>query len=322
MPEGPFTNPNLPPIENDPKLMDEHFKAMQRCEPSNQSAARRDEIANMINRIAICHGIDLKMVGNDFAPHTASFIRECDNGRSPLRELMIREIFPLIDEPIEVYHFTKREGALGILSEAKLRLTSLSKRCTIWEGEIRNFVECFGFPECTQEEGNIVSMAESKFYASFADTNLSKENERVLWDNFAGVCGARLKFRIQAQPPFKFRRITYASGSAKLASFFKEINEEIRLQFDGRFLVFNGWSDFVGFYLAKPELEYETEIRLLFDTKMNGALVPVSPAGGTPYLEFAIDSNNTALRIELLEVVSDYPLPTLSGITLTRRIMV
>lgn len=258
------------------------------------------------------------MDANDFAPNSSSFVREDDNGKTPMRRMMVNSLFPLIEAPIELYHYTKKEGALGILSEEKLRLTSLSKRCNVFEGEILNFVDDFGFPSGTQEYDNIQRIASSKFYSSFADPYcLSAQNEQTLWDRFAESDGARLKFRVQPTPPFKLRRIAYASGVGRLAKMFKEINQAIPREFGGCKMVFNGWSDFVGFYLAKSELEYETEVRLLIDGQINNGLSTIQPAnGGTPFIECAIGNQS---QLELVEVVSDSPLPTFHGIIPKRR---
>lgn len=300
--------------------MKEYLSVLERSGKLLQSPAPRDKIAALINQIAANseHRCELHMVADDFAPTTSSFVREDDNGRTPMRRMMVDSLFPLIELPIELYHYTKKKSAWGILNEGKLRLTSLSKRCNVFEGEIMNFVEDFGFPECTQEYENIQRIASSKFYSSFADPqSLSAENEQTLWDRFAEDDGARLKFRVHSAPPFKLRRIAYASGVGRLAKMFKEINQAISHKFEGCKMVFNGWSDFVGFYLAKSDLEYETEVRLLIDEQINNELSPICPADdGAPFIECAIGKQ---LQLDLLEVVSDSLLPTLHGIIPKKR---
>ena len=165
------------------------------------------EIAALINQILIKHGHSIQISGCALTGGPQAVWEKADG---PLYSLMVDQFFPSIMGEREVYHYTSGEAAVGIFGStpAKLRLTSMTKRVAgvaYKQGELTDFLESFGFPLCTAEKPNLDQMAASKFYTSFAKTNLTVSEEQGLWNSFAGKDGARLKFKVCSAPPVSFQ---------------------------------------------------------------------------------------------------------------------
>ena len=273
------------------------------------------QIAELINQILKKFGHSFQVSSDKLTGGPKAVWEKADG---PLYSLMVEQFFPAILGETEVYHFTSRKAVERIFgnSPAKLRLTSMTKRVAgvaYDQGELTDFLGSFGFPQCTAEKPNLDQMAASKFYTSFAKTNLTVSEEQSLWDCFAKKDGARLKFKVSADSPFHFKEIKYDKNGSG-AAMFREINEALRAQY-GYQIVFKSWSTFIGFYLGR--YMHENECRLLLDTQQNPAAIPCIPSAPEyQYFEIEIGSASANPKIELLEVISDLPIP---GVTARRR---
>jgi hypothetical protein len=202
------------------------------------------------------------------------------------------------------YHYTSGEAAKNICESKVLRLTSVMKR--LHEGEIVELLQGFDYKHPLEIDPNTgapnfyKSIAPGLFYASFTETDLSKDEEQYFWDTFAGRDGARLKFRLDLNSGL-LRRVSYGDNLKRAIQLFREINALVaNFGYKGFF-----WDD-VGYVCAlhlPGKFQIEKEIRLI--AKKSSQLAS-SIENGFEYLELPFGSNpHLALEIELIDVQTD-----------------
>jgi len=213
------------------------------------------ELVSFVNEILLsegCQTIDStqikfypQSIGNTFIGETLT--------STYLSEIIYRYYYPTA--PSGIYaHFTTLEALESILvTEKKIRLTSMIKRKDDWEFKL--FYEEHGITGYTREVGNTTldeTLMRELFYMSLTDNKTEEiDIKRGIW-NYFGVYGKGVKiiFDISTQH-IDFRKVCYQNEKIKnkealLHKLEKGIYEKYKQHF-----VFASVSKIGGFYISK-----------------------------------------------------------------------
>jgi hypothetical protein len=202
-------------------------------------------------------------------------------------------MWPNLNEAI-VYHFTSRDVAEKIIKTRKFRLNDLSKR--MGEHEVTEFCEKYGLYWHLNEEGSSefeTSLIKDIFYASFADINISKEDENSMWSQFATTDGVRFKLKIKNKK-IDLSKIHYLTQNTILSDI-SQIAKSHGLKF-----VLNGISKLCAYGLPQEYLK-ENEYRLLLKNRPG---LNIQCVDDHNFIEFDIGKDNDLFEIEILEYSS------------------
>ncbi|MDY0938330.1 hypothetical protein [Pseudomonas viridiflava] len=259
---------------------------------------RQDLIEN-INDILIRHDVAGRITAEDLVI-TDSLIT--DSSKERLSEFIISSIWPSIYSAT-VYHYTQKGFAESILNTEVLRLSNIGKR--YHEGEIVAFCDTHNLTGylLEDEEGNPAYrklLVPNTFYASFTDSNISTEEEKRFWQDFAGSDGARLKIQIEATNP-NLRHIYYEKKKGTPIPLLNEIRRCIK-QHTGLEFILRGVSRLCAFYLIGSDYEHEKELRAYYKTYDDWGMQPKG-SGADSYLEIPLGiENDSGYKMSILEV--------------------
>lgn len=255
-----------------------------------------------LNSLLAAKGFDLVLTTDDFH-FLSEVVTDANTFERRLSTALTRALSPPIHSG-EFYHYTSAPNE--ILASGTLRLTSITKR--IGESEIQPFLKRFGF-DYPQEliPGSTTpryqeSIASQIFYTSFTETTLLPTEEEYFWKTFAGLDGARLRFRICLRSGC-LRRMVYGSELDTIADVFRCISELTAKSLGKVFF----WEDAATVCALCLPTSYniEKEVRLL---TRPGSGLPRGMHRGFEFLEAKIGCNpQLLLDIELLEIQTDRP---------------
>lgn len=202
-----------------------------------------------------------------------------------------------------VYHYTSLANAEDILNTQIFRLTNISKR--YGEGEIETFCKTHELNGYLAKDENGVPVYKNlimpnTFYASFTDTNLTKDREDYLWSNFATCDGVRLKLEITASNP-NFRKLVYEQKKGRPIPILFRLINQIKEQYQREFIL-KGISRLCAFYLSGEDYGIENEIRALYRIWDGFGPQPKND-GSYSYIELPLGSmSECGYRIDIIEV--------------------
>lgn len=267
---------------------------------------------NILDRLTLGR---IEKIGNVFLPGKqeiyidGKYVLDGNLEGGKLSKLVEQKLWPSISS-IEVLHFTTRYAAEKILkTPATLHLSSLWKRYR--EHEVEAFFRDHGLTRYLEDDGSGNPRYQSDllpniFYASFADVNLTPENQKPLWEYFGGGDGARLRLRIQATNS-NFRRMMYAEHPAKPIPLLVELSSAIK-KYNKTFIL-NGISSLCAFYLP-ASYHPEAELRIVqVVPKGYDKMYGIDRSGSLPVMGIPLDGNeHFGFSINVLEIVTDGPI--------------
>lgn len=202
-----------------------------------------------------------------------------------------------------IYHYTSKNAAESILKTNKFRLNNIANRYS--DGEIKTFCKAHrlqGYLE-EDEKGDPKYkhlIMPNTYYASFTDTNLTKDEEEYFWRNFASCNGVRLKINVTASNP-NFRRIHYQQVKGEPISILTELTNCIRDNYKREFIL-KGISRLCSFYLSGENYGIENEYRALYRVWEGFCPQPIT---GSPfdYIELPLNEmSECGYKLEIVEV--------------------
>lgn len=170
----------------------------------------------------------------------------------------------------------------------KFRLTNIQKR--IHEDELKTLCDHLGLHHYDTIE------LDQTFYASFVQSNLTKEAEEYFWRSFAYCDGVRLKFEITAENT-NLRNMVYKENNNPIAVI-QEIQNLTEKTFNKKF-VFQGLFMLCAFYLPSS-YRVENEIRMAYKER-DPTQILVQDAQYT-YIELPLGEVSRGFKIEVIEV--------------------
>lgn len=264
---------------------------------------RNQKLLKEINQLLSDYGVDTRVEYGDLT-FTENVVIDSDRLNPKLSGAIIDAVWPSVTTSI-VYHFTELEKAEKILQSRTFRLTNIGKN--LKDSEISSFCEAHelkGYLE-TDESGKSAYesfIVPNTYIASFADSNLSPEDEEKLWKRFASGGGVRFTLRVTAKNP-NFRKIHYGDKGEPIA-LLKDVGDKIN-QATGANFIFVGISRFCSFYLPRDFYEEENEFRILHRLWDNEKPDGVGEDGYS-YLELNIgEMSNYGYQIDFIDVMSD-----------------
>lgn len=271
-----------------------------------------------INKILSKHGVDETISLSDITitDNTVSDIVKHD---AKLSEAITNHLWPSISSAC-VYHYTSKEAAESILKTNIFRLNNIANRYS--DGEIGTFCEThqlYGYLE-KDDNGepkykNLIMP--NTYYASFTDTNLTKEQEEYFWRNFASYDGVRLKIEVTASNP-NFRRMHYQQVKGKPIVILAELTKCIRDSYNHEFIL-KGISRLCSFYLSGEDYGIEKEYRALYRVWEGFGPQPLGN-NSSSYIELPLDSmSECGYKLEVVEVHANDKPDIPSSYTFTQR---
>lgn len=244
---------------------------------------------------------------------TSGVVSEPRPASSPIAYRLWDHVSPAIRNG-EFYHFTSEVSATSIFSDPKkLWLACLKKRVN--EHELGSFLHKFGFDypletdPTTGEERYKGTLAESIFYTSFTDTNLSVAEEDRFWSAFGdNGRGARLKFTIHSDSGI-LRRMRYGDDIDHWGRMVTAIRDLTAAELGA---VFHWQDSHIFACLLLPIFLHERETRLAVSNKFGLR----RHSSSFDYVEIPLAGSQTlGLRLKLNEVKSNLPLNLPPGTT-------
>jgi hypothetical protein len=260
------------------------------------------ELLKDINTILLKHGVSEKILLEDITI-TEKTVTDLAKQKSKLSESIIDSLWPSISSAC-VFHYTTREAAESILNSGIFRLYSIAKR--YGEGEIVAFCKTHQLQGYLEKDSNWDPtyknlLMPNIYYTSFADINLTKEDEKKLWDEFAAPDGVRLKLEVSTSGQNKdFRKIIYKPANKKPIGVLWDLLECIKKKYNRAFIL-TGWSRLCAFYLP-AHYGLENEYRMLYRVWEGSKLQPKKD-GKNAYLELPLNSmNECGYKLNIIEV--------------------
>ncbi len=299
-------------------LLVERAGSVRSIQQKGAKMCNYNDLLHGINNILQSHGITHKLEHGDISV-TRNIIIDSPTDNQKLSNIIINHYWSPVNEA-EVYHFTSREAAESICKTKIFRLTNIVKRYS--DEEIKGFCEKYNLDgyleiDTVSNEPKYKSLLMPElFYASFADTTLSTEEEEKLWQNFAPCDGVRIKFRIQATSRPDFRKIYYGIGPNAVTDLITELTSlanMYKLKF-----TFAGISKMCAFYLPSF-YSSEKEYRLLIKNHQSSPLFPVQSTGYTFINIPLMNDMYSGYNLEILELCSNTQLNIPIGYNQTKR---
>lgn len=203
-----------------------------------------------------------------------------------------------------VFHYTSLIAAESILNTNLFRLTNIAKR--YGEGEIETFCRTHqldGYLE-NDETGNpkYKSLMSNTYYASFTDTNITKEDEAYFWRRFAPCDGVRLKLQVTASAP-DFRKIKYEQKKGQTIPIITDLTNCIREKYNREFIL-KGISRLCSFYLSGEDYGVENEYRALYRDWGTGGPQPKGEEQNS-YIELPLGLSKCGYQIDVIDVYAN-----------------
>jgi hypothetical protein len=261
------------------------------------------DISETINDILKKHLISASITDEHIVV-TDKIVTDSGKHNSYLSNCIIENLWPRIPST-EVYHFTSREAAENILSTQTFRLQNIEKR--FGEGEISTFCETHNLTGYLQKDVNNLPVYKTllmpnTFYASFTETNLTEDEQEVLWRRFAANDGVRLTLRVTASNP-DFRRMKYEQKHRQPIPVLRDLSSAL-LQQHNRHFMLSGISRVCAFYLPESSYGREKELRMLYKTWESIGPQPVGN-GSTSYVELPLGNmGDDGYKLEVIGVSS------------------
>lgn len=263
------------------------------------------EIVSLINETLRSHGIETCICPDDITI-TDAMILDSDRAMPKLSGAIINRWWPSVPSR-RVYHFTSKTSAERILNSGEFRLSCILGR--INEHEIESFCESHDLTGYLEKDDKGVPtyrtlIAPNTFYASFAGSNIIKDQEECLWRRFASVDGVKITFEITAKNP-DFRKVVYKSDSQQFIPVLVDLRAKLRHQF-GKEFQFIGVSRMCSFYLPGEQYGVENEYRMLYRVWEGGIRQPCIE-DGKPHIGLRLNEmNDIGFRLDIVDVQSSH----------------
>ena len=280
---------------------------------------RLQSLVATINSVLAKNGISEQISLSDITI-TEKTVSDLVKPNSKLSELITNLLWPSISSAT-VYHYTSRCSAESILNSGVFRLTNIAKRYN--EGEVVTFCKTHNL------EGYLANDANSEptyrhlimpntFYASFTDTNLSKDQEEYFWSSFAACDGVRLKIEIEASNP-NFRKVHYEVKKGRPIPLLSELTGCVRNDY-GREFILKGISRLCSFYLSGADYGQENEYRALYRTWEGFGPQPKG-VGPSSYIELPLNQmSECGYHLRVNEVHANEKINMPSSYIFSRRV--
>ena len=278
----------------------------------------RQDLIESINKILMKYGVTGRISTEDLVI-TDSLVT--DSSEEKLSDLIVSSVWPSVHSAT-VYHYTQKIFAVSILNTGIFRLSNIEKR--YHEHEMAAFCKAHNLTGYLHkdDDGNPAYrklLMPNTFYASFTNSNISPEEEKRFWQDFAGSDGARLKIQIEAVNP-NLRPIYYESNKGRPISLFNDIRECVKKHTGLNFML-RGISRLCAFYLPGSDYAHEKELRAYYKT-YDGWGVQPKGSGADSYLEIPLGiENESGYKINILEVQARERLDIPSNYTFSKRII-
>jgi hypothetical protein len=206
--------------------------------------------------------------------------------------LVLNRMFPPLNAPIELDHYTTFAGFSGIISSEELRLYWIKRNLT--EDELSSFAldhRLHGY--ILGPTPYVVELSEGLFYCSM--TRPGSGNENRMWEVFGDDNhGVRLRFRVN--PGAAELRPMYYGGAKP--TLLRELNRVLESK-TGRIFLPSSISKIGAFYLPLG-YEDESEVRLLLRRTPN--LTGWGVEGAEQYCGIPINRRNPICALDLVSV--------------------
>lgn len=256
-----------------------------------------------INNILLKYGVKNKITQADLIV-TDQTVSDMVLPNAKLSDIITDYYWQSISSAV-VEHYTSKESAENILNSESFRLSELGKRYN--EGEIRTFCKKYGldgYLRTTATEDPLYKdlLIPNLYFASFAKSNLSVEEEEQLWNRFTPAEGVRLKMKVTAQNP-DFRKIFYERVKDKYKDLLNELSLYLELKHN-RKLILKGISTLCAFFLSENDLGLENEYRILYHVRPGFGPQPKINLIDN-FVELPLNKMTEAgFKLEILEVYS------------------
>lgn len=258
------------------------------------------QIVKDINAILKNHGLNQEVSENCFTVND-KIITDGVKAKKCLSSLIIDNIWPSIPSA-DLYHYTNKVASESILSTNSLRLYSIEKRYK--EDEIRAFCEKHSLHGYLDKDDSgkekYKSLMSNIYYTSFADTNITPEHDKILWDRFACTDGARFKIKVTSSRA-DLRKMVYSDKPIPLLS---ELTVNLQKTYKKEFIL-SGISRLCAFNLPVT-YGIESEVRMLHRYWCPPPEPKLDKELSFKYIEIPFgEPSEICYRVEIIEVQSN-----------------
>lgn len=265
--------------------------------------ANRNRMIERINAILRRHRLQEVISLGDLTI-TENSVIDSDRQNPKLSGAIIDSLWPSI-RSARVYHFTSRVAAEQILNSGIFRLASIQGR--LHEHEIVTFCTSHELDGYLEKDSAGISVyrnliAPNTFYASFAGTKLTEEQESTLWRRFASIDGVRITLDIRASN-HDFRRVRYEPEGGGPIPLLAELRNAIRIEYEREFR-FLGVSRLCSFYLPENGYSVENEHRIVYRV-WDGGIEQPTTENGVAFIELPLNKmSSIGYQLDVVDVQS------------------